>query len=337
MPRLPFILLCAALHWRPASAEVERTAFIQLAASVLKIEALRTQGGFALGSGVVVGPEQIVTNCHVTRDAREIHVLRGGVRWRVQAQSSDPEHDLCLLRAPGLVAEPVELGSTERLAPGQSVSAIGYTGGIGIQNSPGTVLALHRLDGGRVIQSSNWFSSGASGGGLFDDDLRLVGILTFRLRGGVAHYYAAPIEWMQPLLADKSRERGVAPLAAGDLAYWQRPAERQPWFLRAATLEHQQQWPELQLLAAEWARADATDPQPWYLLGLALAQQARPAEARSALECSLAIDPRFPPASTQLAQLETTQPAPAASAAPAAPAAQPTMTMTLALCSAGPR
>ena len=320
MKRLSFILLCAVLHCQPAAAEVERAAFIRLAASVLKIEALRPQGGYSLGSGVVVAPEQVVTNCHVTRDSGEIYVLRGGVRWRVQAQASDAEHDLCVLRAPGLVADPVELGATRALVLGQSVNALGYTGGLDIQNSPGAVLALHRLDGAQVIRSSNFFSSGASGGGLFDDDLQLVGILTFRLRGGEAHYFAAPMEWLAPLLADKGRERSVAPQVSSELAYWQRPLDRQPLFLRAAALEQQQQWPALQSLAAEWVRADATDPEPWYLLGLALVQQDRPAEGRSALECALAIDPRYPPAGSQLAQLEPARPPPAVPlGAPTAP------------------
>lgn len=322
MKRLPLMLLCAALHCRAAGAEVERTAFIKLAASVLKIEAVRLQGGYSLGSGVVVALEQVVTNCHVTRDAREIYVLRGGVRWRVQAQASDPEHDLCVLRAPGLVADPVELGATQGLTLGQSVNALGYTGGLDIQNSPGAVLALHRLDGARVIRSSNWFNSGASGGGLFDDNLQLVGILTFRLRGGEAHYFAAPMEWLTPLLADKSRERSVAPQVSGELAYWQQPTDRQPLFLRAAALEHQQQWPALQSLATDWLRADATDPEPWYLLGLALVQQDRSTEARSALECALAVEPRYPPASSRLAQLAPTRPLPLPAVLPdATPAA----------------
>ena len=303
MKHLPLILLCAALHCRPAAAEVDRPAFIKLAASVLKIEALRVQGGYSLGSGVVVGTEQVVTNCHVTRDAREIYVLRGGVRWRVQSQASDADHDLCLLRAPGLVADPVELGSTRGLTVGQSVNALGYTGGIGIQNSPGEVLALHRLDGASVIRSSNWFSSGASGGGLFDDELHLVGILTFRLRGGAAHYFTAPTEWLAPLLVDRGREHAVTPLGVGELAFWQRPVERQPLFLRAAALEQQEKWPELQLLATGWARADTTDPEPWYLLGLALLRQDRRPEAQRALECSLAIEPRYPPAMLQWSEL----------------------------------
>jgi hypothetical protein len=303
MKCLPLMLLCAVVLARPAAAEIDRAAFIKLSGSVLKVEVLRAQGGYSIGSGVVVGSEQVVTNCHVTRDALQIHVIRGGVRWRVQTQSVDVDHDLCLLRAPGLVAEPVGPGNGQRLAIGQSVIALGYSGGSGIQNSAGEVLALHPLDGGRVIQSSNWFSSGASGGGLFDDRLQLVGILTFRLRGGAAHYYAAPMEWLAPLLREPGRERAVAPLDEHELAYWQRPDKYQPAFLRAAALERDARWAELQALAVEWVRADTTDPEPWRRLGQALDRQHRPLEARRALECSLAVEPGYAPSRVQLDRL----------------------------------
>ena len=316
--KLP-VLLCAVLLAAAARAEVDRAAFIKLAASVLKVEVLRVQGGYSLGSGVVVGVHQVVTNCHVTRDAREIYIIRGGVRWRVQAQAGDADHDLCVLRAPGLAADPVRLGSTHALALGQSVNAMGYTGGTGIQTSPGEVLALHRMDGASVIQSSNWFSSGASGGGLFDDGMQLVGILTFRLRGGSAHYFAAPMEWLAPLLQEPAREQAVAPLPKHEVAFWQRPVERQPLFLRAASLERDGKWPELQSLANEWARADATDPEPWYLLGKAHEHQERPAEAQRALACSLALEPGYPPAQAQLARLHQRWRPPTGAAASSTP------------------
>ena len=43
-------------------------------------EAPRALGGLALGSGVAVAPGQVVTNCHVTRDATEIRVVSRGAR-----------------------------------------------------------------------------------------------------------------------------------------------------------------------------------------------------------------------------------------------------------------
>ena len=298
-----------ALAAMSARGEVDRVTLLGLSASVLKIEARRVQGGYALGSGVVVATETVVTNCHVTRDALTVSVLRGGVRWVADSQRSDVNHDLCLLHVPGLQAKVVALGRTERLATGQTVTAIGYTGGLGMQNSKGEVLGLHRLDGGRVIRSSNWFSSGASGGGLFDADLRLVGILTFRLRGGEAHYFSAPAEWLQAMLdaPDADGYSAVQPDRSPQRPYWQRPVFDQPRFLKAALLQRDDRWPELASLATEWAHADANDPEPWFLMGVALDQMDRLPEALRALECSLAIEPGSAAARARLAPLYVRQ------------------------------
>jgi serine protease Do len=273
-----------------APAETDRAVLMSLSASVLKIEA-QSERGFALGSAVVIAPERVVTNCHVSGGALKINVLRGGVRWLAEPLASDIDHDLCLLRVPGLEASAVTLGRADSLVPGQAVVALGYTGGVGIQLSDGEVISLHRLDGARVIQSTNWFSSGASGGGLFDADQRLVGILTFRLRGGEVHSFAAPVEWLHTLLdapgAPAARELPAA------LAYWQRPADERPWFLKAAVLERDDRWPELATLASDWAGTAAGDPEPWALLGTALARMDRPADARRAMGCARALDPRI--------------------------------------------
>ena len=308
MKRL-IVLMIWVVAATPARAEVDRAVLIALSASVLKIEALRAQGGYSLGSGVVVAPQTVATNCHVTRDALKINVLRAGVRWLAAAQRSDVDHDLCLLHVPGLQASVVTLGRADQLRPGQPVTALGYTGGLGLQSSQGEVLALHRFDGSRVIQSSNWFSSGASGGGLFDEDLHLMGILTFRLRGGEAHYFAAPAEWLQALLDAPGYEgyAAVVPDRSQQLAYWQRPVLAQPRFLKAALLQRDDQWPQLESLAAEWARADAGDAEPWYLMGLALAQMNRLPESQRALECSLALEPASAAARASLASVQDRQ------------------------------
>lgn len=233
-------LLLALLLPPPAAwAALDRADFVALGASVLRVEATRERGGFALGSGVSVGAGMVVTNCHVTREARAIHVVHGGARWPAVAQAADLDHDLCLLRVPGVRARSVALGRAADLQVGQPLTAFGYTGGMAMQTSGGEVVGLHRHDGANVIQASNRFNSGASGGGLFDDDGRLVGILTFRLRGGQAHYFAAPAEWLQRLLDDPAPEtwQAVAPIAATWRPYWQLPSELQPEFLRAAALQ----------------------------------------------------------------------------------------------------
>lgn len=239
MKRVPFLLLPSLALFvagAPAHAAPPGAELIDRSAGVLRIEAPRAQGGFALGSAVAVAPDKVVTNCHVTRDARAVAVVRGSVRWEAVSQSADVARDLCLLHVPGLAATPVTLGRAAALHAGEPVTALGFTGGFGMQRSEGEVIALHRHDGGHVIQSSNWFTSGASGGGLFDAQGRLVGILSFRLRGGNAHYFAAPVEWVAQMLAESERGnfRRIRPLSTAQRPYWQQSPAAQPAFLRAA-------------------------------------------------------------------------------------------------------
>ena len=244
-------------------AGLDPRTLIKLSTSVLKVEVIRVQGGYSLGSGVVVGADQVATNCHVTRDARQIAVLQGGVRLPAQSQRVDAYHDLCLLHVRG-----IESKRAVQFAPvaiGQAVTAVGHTTGQ-FHTSAGEVVALHRLDGAHVIQSTNYFNSGASGGGLFDAESRLVGILSFRLRGATGHYFAMPTEWLARQLEDPQGEQAIAPLASDALAFWQQPLEAQPFFLRAAALENEGNWRALQPLAAEWARHDTDDPEPRQLL-----------------------------------------------------------------------
>jgi serine protease Do len=294
---LPLLALLPVLAAQaPARAALDQAAYVSLAASVLRVEAPRQRGGYALGSAVALEPDKVVTNCHVTREATDVHILRGGLRYPARWQASDIGRDLCLLDVPGLDARPVVLGKAAALSVGQAVTALGYTGGVGIQNSTGQVVQLHRHDGSRVIQSSNFFNSGASGGGLFDDDGRLVGILTFRLRGGEAHYFAAPVEWVAQMLSDTQRGsfRKVMPLDSQQLPYWQAGAASQPRFLQAAVLVRNDRWPELEALARDWLRAEPGDAEPWQLLATALARQGRADEAGAALERARATTDRSP-------------------------------------------
>jgi serine protease Do len=308
------------LAWSVAApafgAALDPATLIKLSTSVLRVEVIRAQGGYSLGSGVVIGADTVVTNCHVTRDAREVAVLQAGLRLPAQSQRVDAYHDLCVLQVRGVESKrAVEFGQA---AIGQAVTAVGHTAGA-LQSSVGEVLALHRLDGGRVIQSTNYFNSGASGGGLFDADSRLVGILSFRLRGAAGHYFAMPAEWLAERLQGAKDEQPIEPRAASELAFWEHPLATQPFFLRAAALENDGDWRALQPLAIEWARHDASDPEPWYMLGLALDRQDRPGEARRALECSLAIAPDFASARAELERVSVRRDLPPKTAAPSMP------------------
>lgn len=297
--RFASTLLGSAAALAAVAQPIDRAALIEVAPSVLKIEALTPEGRFQLGSGVIVSAGQVVTNCHVTRHAARVHVVKGGVRWTATLQSADLQHDLCLLRVPQLEGEPVRIARASALRVGQSLMAMGYTGGVGMQLSEGEVVALHRYDGSEIVQSSNWFNSGASGGGLFDASGALVGILTFRLRGGAAHYFAAPADWLLARLPIERDFVSVAPLQGK--TFWEESSDAQPFFLQAATLEQNEQWQALAQLAERWSREAQDDPEAAYLLGLAYDGLKRHHASIAALQRCLEIDSNYVRAWVRLA------------------------------------
>jgi S1-C subfamily serine protease len=60
---------------------------------VLKIEVMRLDGR-ELGSGVAIGPQRVIANCHVVRNARTIRVLRGKEVRPASMEAGDEYRDL---------------------------------------------------------------------------------------------------------------------------------------------------------------------------------------------------------------------------------------------------
>jgi len=59
--------------------------YAKLSVSVVKI--LAPAGGkLYAGSGVVVGKEEVLTNCHVVRRSQRITVMKGALRYPVDSQ-----------------------------------------------------------------------------------------------------------------------------------------------------------------------------------------------------------------------------------------------------------
>ena len=246
-----------------ACAQVLQPAvFVPVSASVVRVEAEGEQGRLSVGSGVTVAPSIVVTNCHVIRNASTIRISGGGSLWAVTGQYADAAHDLCFLRAPAWDGRPAVLGLRESPQPGQEVAAIGFTGGIGKTLRFGRVRALHSLDGGRVIESDTAFTSGGSGGGLFDDEGALVGLLTYRMRGVGGGYYSLPVRWIRDRLPQDGQWTDVGPIPPGVPAFWQRDTETLPYFMRAAPLYAEGRWTELIELAERWCAADPHDAEP---------------------------------------------------------------------------
>lgn len=293
---------CLACAPAGAAAELDRGELTGLSLSLVKVEAIDADGRRWLGTGVGVASEHVVTSCHIIRRAESIDVQYRGLRRAVTSQSPDTEHDVCILMVPGLTAQPVRLGLSRALSVGEPVSAMGFEGGVTLRARTGVVRALHAYDGARVVESTTPFTSGASGGALFDAQGRLVGILTYRLRGDQRSYFSVPVEWFAARLAEAGTYAAVAPLE-GAQPFWQRPQVGLPFFLRAHQLETGGDWGGLLNLTDEWSKAENTNAEAWLFRGRGLAETQDLAAAQLAFQHAVALDPASSTAWLQLGRV----------------------------------
>jgi hypothetical protein len=270
-----------------AAVDPDESLIRQLIPSVFRVEAANADGSVSIGSGVVIARGLVATNCHVTRHASSINLVRAGVSRPVESQFSNVEHDLCLLYSPAMQDEPVVALAPWRPQTGQTVYAVGFAGGVRVRVSSGQIAALYDYDGGKIIQTDAWFTFGASGGGLFDEEGRLIGIISFMSRDPKARHYCLPASWVS-WAAEHFDGQPVTPL--NGLPFWQKPPEHQPYFLRAASLEAAKDWSGLANLAREWTFAESDNPSSWFSLGTAYAHLNDRHQTIAAYSSAVAMD-----------------------------------------------
>lgn len=173
--------------------------FERLSPSVWTVETSDAQGRpLSIGSGVVVGPGSVVTNCHVLSKASRVVVGRENVTYGASLEHPDPERDLCLLKVANFHAPAVAMAGVDSLKVGARVYAIGSPRGLEQTISDGLLSGIRRTESGHftALQITVPISKGSSGGGLFDAQGRLVGITTFQVRDGQNLNFALPAGWI---------------------------------------------------------------------------------------------------------------------------------------------
>jgi hypothetical protein len=173
----------------------------------------------ALGSGVIVAPRDVVTSCHVLENAARITVKQGNVQRSAKLRFQDAARDLCQIHLDDSfpAGKPVSGYVMSRdLEVGQQVYALSAPQGLEHTLTRGIVSALRAMkdNAGHLIQTDAAISQGSSGGGLFDSEARLVGIITFQFREGQNLNFAIPAEWIQQL-EERTRDRTANGSAEG--------------------------------------------------------------------------------------------------------------------------
>ncbi len=171
--------------------------YTKAAKSVVVIVAFNErQDDVSQGSGVVIAHNTVATNCHVLENADNALILFKGEAYDAISVVGDKEMDYCVLytaNLPAVIAETAELSS---VSPGQRVYTVGSPRGLDLTIAEGLVSGLREQDNMPLplIQTSAAISPGSSGGGLFDEFGRVIGITTFLLEDSQNINFALPVE-----------------------------------------------------------------------------------------------------------------------------------------------
>lgn len=143
------------------------------------------------GSGVILTQDgYIVTNHHVIEDANSITVrTRSGDEYNASLVGSDEQSDLAVLKIDATGLAPAVLGDSTTLEVGDLAIAIGNPlGELGGSVTSGIISALDRemtIDGQTMtlLQTDAAVNPGNSGGGLFNANGDLIGIVNAKSSG----------------------------------------------------------------------------------------------------------------------------------------------------------
>ena len=167
----------------PQNKSIAETVFENAWRSVVVIKTSEAQG-----SGVIVRPNIVATNCHVIDDGGDIVVFKHDNRrastdtlFLATVRRRDDENDFCLLDVAELWGIQASMRKYDTLNIGENVYALGSPKGLDLSLSTGIISQLREGTNPRLIQTDAAISPGSSGGGLFDSQGNLIGILTKKL------------------------------------------------------------------------------------------------------------------------------------------------------------
>ncbi len=185
--------------------------FAKVSPGIVVVWALDSKGEkTAQGSGIVISTGEVVTNCHVIKQAHTIVIEQTKRTSKAHLRFRDAARDLCQLtmeKAFGRAITAIE--PFHNLKVGARVYTLGAPKGLALSFGEGLVSQLRGEEDFHYIQTTAPVSPGSSGGGLFDKNGRLIGITTFVV-GGQNLNFAVPADWISNLaarheLAEKSR------------------------------------------------------------------------------------------------------------------------------------
>ncbi|MPM34638.1 hypothetical protein SDC9_81225 [bioreactor metagenome] len=181
-----------------AASNLDVTEIAQNADSMVLLMC-RTTGGYAQGSGIIIGSDgTIATNYHVIAGAVSIKVCFNNNTWyegEVFIQDFSEDKDLAILKINKVGLTPVTLGDSDNTKLGESVIAIGSPMGLFNTVSEGIISSIQ--DG--VFQTTAAISQGSSGGALFNRSGAVIGITYAGIVQGENLGFAIPVNILKTM------------------------------------------------------------------------------------------------------------------------------------------
>ncbi len=238
----------------PVHALTPAQVFNKVKDAVVVVKTLDARGKVkGQGSGVLLPSGKVATNCHVVAGGDSYRVGHGKELIPAALYAEDDDKDICLLDAQGVEGKPAEFGSAADLKAGDPVYVVGALKGLKLSHSDG-IVGLRRAPSS-LIPTTAAISPGSSGGGLFDGEGRLVGLMGFYIGEHQSLTFAMPVEWIGEI------KPGRAPLVEGrDYAGWEE---------RVVALEKTEDWPKLLDWCRKWTKSEPKSAEAWRHLGSA--------------------------------------------------------------------
>lgn len=256
--------LMVYLPWACAQPSIVDT--LELGHSVVMVTTDMPDGSNGRGSGVVVSPQYVATNCHVIANSNGANVAKFREGYQPIGLKANWRRDICLLKFDNLPFKPIPMRDSGTLQYEEEVFSLSFPAAAPVpQPSYGTIKGIYNYDGSHIVRSNASFSMGSSGGALFDQDFNLIGLTTFKSPGHHAFYYSLPVEWIRELMDTPD----VVSLKTDEVPFWAFPIEQRPFFMQVVIPFQNEEWATLKSIATRWVALEPDSADAWYFRGIA--------------------------------------------------------------------
>lgn len=178
----------------------------KISPGVVLIKGTASSGDEILGTGFIISSDgKIGTNLHVVESLKNGGVqLASGEKFdSFSVLAFDARKDIAIIKIPGFDLPTVALGNSNNVQVGEPVLAVGSPLGLQGTVTTGVVSSLRDdpTGGGfKVLQTDASVNPGNSGGPLVNRQAEVIGIVTYKIRGGENLNFAIPVNYLRGLV-----------------------------------------------------------------------------------------------------------------------------------------